>query len=161
MAEKGKKSQAVPIRRASVSAMEVFTFHDVPMSPGNDEQTGHVYCVPKEICEHLGVNWSAQLSKLKGDMYLPHLRHVAINTPSGTQTTTLLDVEMLPTWLCSIQGERVKEQYRTRVLDFPRACAKALHEYWTKGVAVNPRPQGDILVEMALGFREQERRLAL
>lgn len=141
MAEKGKKSQVVALPEASVSGLQTFDFHDLLISTAQDERTGDVYCVPKEISDHLGLHWSGQLAKFKGDMYRNSLRYVAISSPRGTQSTTLLNVEMLPAWLMSIQSSRVHARYRERLIAFQRECAKALDDYWRSGVAVNPRAQ--------------------
>lgn len=55
----------------------------------------------------------------------------------GDQETLALDVELIQGWLFMLDTNRVKPELRDTLLTYQRECFKALHDYWTKGLAVN------------------------
>lgn len=114
-------------------------FYQDQISTCKDEDTGHAYCLPRELSERLGVSWGGQSQKLKGKLYQRHTRCLDIQTPGGKQEMVLLDVEMLPAWLLSISAEKVKPAIQEKLLRYQEECAQALRDYWTKGFAHNPR----------------------
>lgn len=111
-------------------------FHGDNISTVKDEQSGKMYCIPREICLVLGVSGSSQRQKLtKSQLYQKHTRRVDINSPSGIQETLLLDIDMLPSWLTSISPDKVKPAVQEKLLIFQEECAKALRDYWLTGKA--------------------------
>lgn len=42
-------------------------------------------------------------------------------------------------WLFSINPEKVRADIRDKLIQYQEECFTALHDYWNKGVAVNPR----------------------
>jgi len=59
------------------------------------------------------------LRKRTAPLFHPHLKYGDMVTPRGDQETVILDADILPTWLLSIQVERVGRPYS---LVFPKAC---------------------------------------
>ena len=45
----------------------------------------------------------------------------------------------LPAWLYSIHANKVKPEIRDTVIKYQEECDDVLWDYWTKGVAINPR----------------------
>ncbi len=68
----------------------------------------------KAVCEHIGLDWSGQLQRIKRDEILGKGMGI-IPTPSkgGEQEMITLPLDLLPGWLFGIDANRVKpEQMR-------------------------------------------------
>lgn len=139
MAEKRKKCHGASVDHRLMSAVQYVDFQGEKISTVKDEQTGKVYCLPRELAEQLGLEWSSQLRKLKKGLYINNLLNVPMNMESGERDITLLNIDILHTWLFSIQSERVHADVRAKLVAYQQECVKVLRDYWTKGVAVNPR----------------------
>lgn len=50
-----------------------------------------------------------------------------------------LPLRKLAGWLQTISPNKVKPEIRDRVIQYQNECDDVLYDYWTKGVAVNPR----------------------
>lgn len=117
-----------------------FDFHGDQLSTCKNEETGTLYCIPREITDNLGLAWQSQHAKLtKSLLYKGSMLRHDIMTQGQSRETLLLDVDMLPSWLMSISAEKVNPGIRDKLISYQRECAKALRDYWTTGVAVNPR----------------------
>jgi antirepressor protein len=141
------------------TTLQHLDFQGDPLSTCKNELTGMVYCLPREICERLGIAWQAQHEKLrKSTFFQRHMSRQPIVTPSGTQEMLLLDVEYLPAWLGSISTERVKPEIKDKLLAYQEECAKALRDYWVTGQARNPRVY---VAPQISALERQEREVAL
>lgn len=130
-----KHSTATPIHHIS--------FHSHDIQSWKDERTETAYAVLRPIVEAIGLDWSAQLQRLKRDeLYRDALSVVVTTTLRGEQEVVGLDIKMLPIFLATINRQRVKDQSRPTLLVFQKECAQALADYWQRGVAVNPRSTG-------------------
>jgi hypothetical protein len=127
--------------------IQKIVFQGDQISTCRDERTGKVYCVPREICERLGVEWSTQRRKLQSQVYQKHMGRVHMNTPSGEQEVVLLNVDLLPTWLLSISAEKVHPAIKDKLLAYQEECAQVLRDYWFKGYAVHPSLRSDPYAE--------------
>ena len=78
---------------------------------------GTVYVPLRPICEHLGLDWSAQTRRVKRDRLLGRVvRGVAITaTPGGKQAMTALPLKYLPGWLFRVSVDRVKVELQTKI----------------------------------------------
>ncbi|PHM51202.1 antirepressor [Xenorhabdus hominickii] len=52
---------------------------------------------------------------------------------------TRLALRKLAGWLATISPNKVKPEIRGKVIRYQDECDDVLYEYWTKGIAVNPR----------------------
>lgn len=52
---------------------------------------------------------------------------------------TCLALRKLNGWLQTISPNKVKPEIRNKVIQYQEECDDVLYEYWTKGVAINPR----------------------
>jgi len=57
----------------------------------------------------------------------------------GEQATLCLPLRKLTGWLMTLQPSRMDDAVAAKVLLYQNECDDALWDYWTKGVAVNPR----------------------
>lgn len=150
-----------------MSDMQRIDFHGHQISTCKDESTGKVYCIPREICEQLGVLWTGQHAKLtQSKLYKPSMLRIDISTEAGQRETWMLDVDMLPSWLTSIAIGRVKPEIQATLLVYQRESATALRNYWFTGAAINPRtslpqvrnPANQMLIDTIVRLDEVEQR---
>lgn len=94
----------------------------------------------KPICEAIGLQWEAQLKRIKRHPVLSQGMSV-MDTPSagGDQKTTCLPLDYLNGWLFGVDASRVRPEIRERLVQYQRECFAALAAYWQQGEAVNPR----------------------
>lgn len=102
----------------------------------NDDQGG-VRVVIKRICESLGVDFSSQLTKLKGH----HWAGVAIiTTPDSRgceQRHSVIPLDRLPMWLATIDVRKVAESLREKLMAYQVEAVEVLsrHFFGAKEVA--------------------------
>ncbi|WP_341669039.1 phage antirepressor N-terminal domain-containing protein [Alcaligenes sp. SDU_A2] len=106
----------------------------------------------RPICEAIGVQWEAQLKRIKRDPVLSEAMSI-MDIPSlgGEQSTVCLPLEYLNGWLFGISTSRVKPEIRQRLEDYQRECYQVLNAYWSGEQDSNPRvpQQSEILVAQA------------
>lgn len=99
---------------------------------------GEPYVPMKPVVEGMGMVWAAQFVKLK-QRFEKGISEIEIPSSGGTQKMICLALRKLSAWLASIQPNKVKPEIRDTVIRYQDECDDVLYEYWTKGVAVNPR----------------------
>ncbi len=108
---------------------------------------GKKFVVPKQICENLGIDWSAQKQRIERDSVLSSTM-VMITTVAKDgkdREMSALPLEYLNGWLFGIDDTRVKEEIREKVLDYKKQCYTVLYEYFNKGASIDiDRLEGDI-----------------
>ncbi|HAS8353861.1 TPA: hypothetical protein I7721_22630, partial [Vibrio vulnificus] len=57
----------------------------------------------------------------------------------GLQEMLCIPLRKLNGWLFSINPNKVKASIRDKLIAYQEECFAALHDYWSKGVSVNPR----------------------
>lgn len=101
------------------------------------ELTGQeaIYVPLRPLCDYLGLDWSAQLQRLKRDAVLAELQCVVIiTTPSrGPQEMVCLPLEYLNGWLFGINSTRVKPGLKDKVVRYQKECYKALYQQFQGG----------------------------
>ena len=110
------------------------------------------FVVPKQICQNLGLDWSAQRQRINRDSVLSDtmvMITIPQKNPSGSgfieQETLALPLEYLNGWLFGIDDTRVKEEIRQKVIDYKKQCYIVLYEYFNKGASIDiNRLEGDI-----------------
>ena len=85
----------------------------------------------KALCEQMGLQWEAQLKRIKRDENLSQgMSMMDIPSNGGTQEMVCLPLDMINGWLFGIDAARVKEDIRARVLAYQRECYVVLYNYW-------------------------------
>ena len=85
----------------------------------------------KALCEQMGLQWEAQLKRIKRDENLSQgMSMMDIPSNGGTQEMVCLPLDMINGWLFGIDASRVKEDIRARVLAYQRECYVVLYNYW-------------------------------
>ncbi|WP_132731357.1 phage antirepressor N-terminal domain-containing protein [Raoultella sp. BIGb0138] len=99
---------------------------------------GEPYTPMKPIVEGMGMDWASQFTKLK-QRFSKGIVEIAIPSTGGIQTMICLALRKLAAWLNTISPNKVRTEFRERVIRYQEECDDVLYDYWTKGQAVNPR----------------------
>ena len=102
------------------------------------EASGVRYVAMRRIVENMGLDWSSQRVKLVDQKVKFSCGDIATTGADGkTYEMLAMPVEKLALWLASINPNKIKvEATRAKVERYQAESAIALHDYWTKGVAV-------------------------
>lgn len=100
-----------------------------------------VYVPIRPICDYLGVDWSAQLQRIRRDPVLSEEMSGVVVTPiplndnkfANPQEMICLPLDYLSGWLFGINANRVKAEIRERLLRYQRECYKVLAEAFQDG----------------------------
>lgn len=95
----------------------------------------------KPICEAIGLQWEAQLKRIK--------RHEVLNSTVSMmdmvaedgkiRELVCLPLDYLNGWLFGVDASRVRPEIRSTLIKYQRECFGVLAAYWQQGEAVNPR----------------------
>lgn len=102
------------------------------------EHKGEPYVAMKHVVEGMGLSWGAQHIRLK-ERFSGGISQIEIPLEGMAQDMMCMSLRKLPGWLMSINPNKVKPEIRDKVIQYQRECDDALYDYWTKGVALNPR----------------------
>lgn len=114
-------------------------FHGQALSVVTGAEGEHLVAM-KPICEAIGLQWEAQLKRIKRHPVLSQGMSI-MDTPSagGDQESTCLPLDYLNGWLFGVDASRVRPEIRERLVQYQRECFTALAAYWQQGEALNPR----------------------
>lgn len=84
----------------------------------------------KPICERLGLDWSAQLKKLKSASDRWGVAVIAIPSASGVQETTCLPVSKIAGWLATIHLSRVAQDTREALTLYQNEADRVLDRHF-------------------------------
>lgn len=109
----------------------------------DEEDRGRVIYVPvRPICDVLGVTWQGQLSRIKRDpvmaevMMSVNITFTDIDPESKRPRSSemvCLPLKFLPGWLFGIQANRVKPEFKGKILLYQRECYDVLAEAFKEG----------------------------
>lgn len=119
---------------------------------------GVEYVAMKPVVESIGLSWGTQQQKLERNKEKFGCIHMNIPSAGGLQETLCIPLRKLNGWLFSINPNKVKESIREKLIAYQEECFAALHDYWTKGVAANPRRMGvmDEINQSCADFRHDK-----
>lgn len=106
----------------------------LPVVRGEDGEPSVLF---RTAVESIGLDYSAALRRLKRSSWAC-VAMTATQVP-GDQTRQMATVS-IDTWimfLATVDETRVSEELRPLVVEFQKESAKALRDFWLKGVAVN------------------------
>lgn len=100
----------------------------------------------KPMCDTLGIDYSAQLKRLKGRSWAVMAVTPMTAADGKTYRTTVVDSGTIPMWLATIDERRVDEDVRPNLIAYQREARDALDAYFNKrAVAAPPVNQIDVL----------------
>lgn len=101
------------------------------------EANGEPHVAMRRIVENLGIDWGRQSKKLEADARF-NCGHMSTVGADGRHREMLsIPVRKLPLWLATINPNKIPDAARRQKVEiYQEESAVALHDYWTKGVAV-------------------------
>lgn len=94
----------------------------------------NVFVGLKPIVEAMGLDWSAQLKRVKRDPILSE-GMAMMATPfgrGGDQEAICLKLDLVNGWLFTIMTDRIKDEtVREKVITYQRECYRVLHDHFT------------------------------
>jgi hypothetical protein len=106
------------------------------------DRGGEPYIAMKPLVESMGLAWAPQHKKLQDDPSrwpTITLRVIVQKSDAKEREMTCLSHQHLAGWLMTIEAWRLKDEVKKTVELFQKECSQALWNYWSQGVAVNPR----------------------
>lgn len=100
-----------------------------------------IYVAMRPIVEAIGLDWAGQTVKLNKNKERYGCCVIATPSNGGIQDMLFIPLRKLNGWLFSINPEKVRPDLKETVIQYQEECFEVLYSYWTKGVAINPRPQ--------------------
>ncbi|MFG2001771.1 phage antirepressor N-terminal domain-containing protein [Spirillospora sp. NPDC048911] len=101
---------------------------------------GQPEIVLKPALEALGVDYWRQIEKLRRRSWAAtHLRGVQVPDQVQRREMVTCDVRTFLMLLATIDETKVAERIRPKLIAYQSEVADAIHDYWTKGRATNPR----------------------
>ena len=119
-------------------------------------EDGSVYVPIRPICEHLGIQWSAQSKRINRDDILSQVKGMSImDTPGGQQKMTCLPLDYLNGWMFGLTTSRVKPKLRESLRRYKLECYQVLSEAFGRNM-VTARPDQTLMTSdapAALAYR--------
>lgn len=104
------------------------------------EHNGQPYTPMKPIVQAMGLDWGSQFRKVAANETRWGIVNLTIPSAGGEQAMTCLPVRKTAAWLTTIEPGKVKNpEVRARVIQYQNECDDVLWQYWSEGLAVNPR----------------------
>ena len=118
----------------SSTQLETIQFHNQFLVVLNHENKP--YIAMKPVCENIGLDWAAQLKRIKRHQVLSS-GMVMMTTPSkqGLQEYVCLPISMLNGWLFGIDTNRVKPEIRQILEQYQLECFDVLYNHFMPKVA--------------------------
>lgn len=102
------------------------------------ENDGRRFVAMRRIVENMGLSWGSQHSKLLEQREKFMCTDIGTHDTTGrTQSMLAMPVEKLPLWLACVNPNKIKNDgVRAKVELYQAESAIALHDFWTRGIAV-------------------------
>lgn len=106
-------------------------FHDHALTVITGEHGEHLVAM-KPICEAIGLDWSAQLVRIKRDEVLSSTMVITtmVADDGKNREFICLPLDYLNGWLFGIEVSRCREEIRPTLIQYKRECYAALAAYW-------------------------------
>lgn len=122
-------------RNTSNTAVVAIDFHGDQIV--TFQHGGEPYVAMRRVVENLGLNWAGQHAKLIERTNLMCMDIHTHDSSGRMQQMLSMPVAKLPLWLATINPNKIPDAHKRAKIELYQAeSAIALHDYWTKGVAV-------------------------
>lgn len=99
---------------------------------------GREWAALKPMCDTLGIDYSAQLKRLKGRSWAVMAVTPMTAADGKAYRTTVVDSGTIPMWLATIDERRVAEEARPKLIAYQREARDALDAYFNKRSVAAP-----------------------
>ncbi|TNU89040.1 hypothetical protein FIC87_12635 [Eggerthella lenta] len=104
----------------------------------HDDGEGNYTVALKPLCENVGIAFNGQYERLSRQPWAVIRMMRTTGSDGKTYQMVMIDRQTMIMWLATIDTSRLKsDQARAVVTAYQKECAKALDDYFFKGVAVN------------------------
>lgn len=102
------------------------------------QHDGVAYVAMRRVVENLGMSWGSQFTKLANAVAKFHCTDIETVDAAGRSYAMMaMPVAKLPLWLATINPNKIADPIKREKIELYQAeSAIALHDYWTKGVAI-------------------------
>jgi hypothetical protein len=110
------------------------------------QHEGLAFVAMRRVVENLGLNWGSQHTKLAAVAAKYDCRDIATVDAAGRSYPMMaMPVTKLPLWLATINPNKIADQQKREKIElYQSESAIALHDYWTRGFAIDrKRLDGD------------------
>lgn len=115
------------------------------------DENNNVFVAVLGLCNNIGIDFSTQRKKIKDD---PRFTYGVIpmrDARGRKQKLFCIKLEDVPGWLFSISPNKIRnktpeeiERIQNTLIRYQRECMQVLHDYWSKGKAINPRGENNL-----------------
>ncbi|MFA5901189.1 MAG: phage antirepressor N-terminal domain-containing protein [Hyphomicrobium sp.] len=134
------------------------TFHDEIVELV--DFVGQPFVAVKRITANLGLSWQPQHRKLMEKFGSVVTEMMTTGADGKQYLMVCLPIRKLAAWLNTIQVNKLAPNLRAKVLRYQNECDDVLWDYWTKGMAVNPRlVQVDLTMNESIALSKECSRL--
>ncbi|MDG4791943.1 phage antirepressor N-terminal domain-containing protein [Micromonospora sp. WMMD1102] len=118
---------------------------------------GEPHVVLRPTLEAMGLDYSAQLKKLKGKSWATVAETATVAEDGKVRDMATINLDAWAMLLANIDENRVALAIKPLVIEYQKESAKALRDFWTKGGAINPGATDDQLAAMQEEIRAEMR----
>lgn len=112
---------------------------EIPGSSMPIQTDGESLAAFRPMVEHFGLDYSSQLSKLKGKSWAVMAKFATTGSDGKTYEMVGIDRRTTGMWLATLDENRVTNDKREDLRAYQAEAADALDAYFHKGGAINPR----------------------
>lgn len=90
----------------------------------------------------MSLAWQPQHRKLNEERFAGCVTEMVMQLPGDSQrrSVTAMSLRKLPGWMMGIEMGKIKNtEVRAKVIQYQNECDDALWQYWSDGIAINPR----------------------
>lgn len=102
------------------------------------DANGEPVVVIKPTIQGMGLDWSAQLKKLKTRSWATVAETATVGADGKVRDMATVDLDTWSMLLANIDENKVKLAVRPLVVRYQKESAQRLREYWTTGIAISP-----------------------
>lgn len=114
----------------------VVTFFDHPVLAAR-VQDGAIYMAISDLCEAVGLNYRAQLRRLRADQDLKDgVEQVHLPTPGGFQAQYCLLLEYVPIWISTVDRARASDVVQQRLRYLRRHIVRVVYDSITQAAGL-------------------------
>lgn len=100
---------------------------------------GKPYLIFRRIVESLGLDYSTQLAKLRGRSWANRRDIPTVAEDGKLRQMVAVTESTFLMWLATVNENKVADHVRPLLVAYQTESSDVLRDYWTKGVAGNPR----------------------
>lgn len=140
-------------------SLAVVDFHGQSLTAAVINDVPHVAMKP--ICENIGLDWAAQVQRLKRNEILNSVMVMTTTTGADNKLyqMLMLPLDYLNGWLFGVDASRVKQEIRPRLLKYQRECFKVLSNHFMPkriGLVQLPEPKTKKALPGGLSLEQQD-----